>query len=86
MRIAKIAVRKVEKCWKLEYNNTLSEIEIEGGEILETLAERIREEGRKADKLETAKELIKRGVDKGIIASATGFPLEKIEELSAKVH
>ena len=53
---------------------------------METLAERIREEGRKADKLETAKELIKRGVDKGIIAGATGFPLEKIEELAAKAH
>jgi hypothetical protein len=35
MRIVKIAVRKVEKNLKLEYNNTLSEIEIEGGEILE---------------------------------------------------
>ena len=71
---------------KLEYNNTLSEIEIEGGEILEKIAKQLKEEGRKADKLETAKELIKRGVDKGIIASATGFPLEKIEELAAKVH
>jgi predicted transposase/invertase (TIGR01784 family) len=64
----------------------LGKSKIEGGEILETLAERIREEGRKADKLETAKELIKRGVDKGIIAGATGFSLEKIEELAAKVH
>jgi hypothetical protein len=59
---------------------------IEGGVIMETLAERIREEGRKADKLETAKELIKRGIDKGIIADATGFPPEKIEELAAKAH
>ena len=82
----KLVVRKVEKCLKLEYNNTLIETEIEGGGILETLAEQIREEGRKADKLETAKELIKRGVDKGIIAGATGFPLEKIEELAAKAH
>lgn len=53
---------------------------------METLAERIKEEGRKADKLETVKELIKRGIDKGIIAGATGFPLEKIEKLAAKVN
>lgn len=52
---------------------------------METLAERIREEGIKADKLETAKELIKRGVDKGVIADATGFPPEKIEKLAEKV-
>ena len=64
----------------------LEKSKIEGGEILETLAERIKEEGRKAAKLETVKELIKRGVDKGIIASATEFPLEKIEKLAAKVH
>jgi MoaA/NifB/PqqE/SkfB family radical SAM enzyme len=64
----------------------LEKSKIEGGVILETLAERIREEGRKADKLETAKELIKRGIDKGIIANATDFPLEKIEELAEKVN
>lgn len=54
--------------------------------MLETLAQRIKEEGRKADKLETAKELIKRGIDKDIIADATGLPLEKIEELAEQVH
>jgi predicted transposase/invertase (TIGR01784 family) len=70
----------------LKSNHSFENSKIEGGEILETLAERIREEGRKADKLETANELIKRGIDKGIIASATGFPLEKIEELAAKVN
>jgi hypothetical protein len=84
--LLKLAVRKVEKCLKLEYNNTLSEKEIEGGEILETIAKQLKDKGREAEKLETAKELIKKGVDKGIIAGATGFPLEKIEELAAKVH
>jgi hypothetical protein len=53
---------------------------------MESIGQRQRDKDREAEKLETAKELIQRGVDKGIIASATGFPLEKIEELAAKVH
>jgi len=69
----------------LNSTQSFEKSKIKGGEILETLAERIREEGIKADKLETAKELIKRGVDKGVIADATGFPPEKIEKLAEKV-
>lgn len=53
---------------------------------METLGQRLRDKGREDEKLETAKELIQRGVDKGIIASVTGFSLEKIEELAAEVH
>jgi predicted transposase/invertase (TIGR01784 family) len=80
----------------------LEESKIDGGEIMETLGQRLRNEGReegkkigyeegekkgeKNAKLKTAKELIKRGVDKDIIAGATGLPLEKVEELAAKMH
>ena len=64
----------------------LEKSKIEGGVIMETLAQRLRDEGREAEKLKTARELIKRGVDKDIIAGATGLPLEKIEKLAAKVH
>ena len=76
----------------------LEESKIEGGEIMPTLAKRLREEGRiegekrgekrgeKKGKLETARELIKRGVDINIIAEATGFPREEIEKLAATVH
>jgi predicted transposase/invertase (TIGR01784 family) len=64
----------------------LEKSKIKGGEIMETLGQRLREEGEKKAMLKTAKELIKRGVDKDIIASATGLPLEKIEELAAKAH
>ena len=53
---------------------------------METPAQRFREKGIKAEKLESAKELIKRGVDKDIIADATNFSLEKIEELAKKAH
>jgi predicted transposase/invertase (TIGR01784 family) len=72
----------------------LEKSKIEGGVIMETLAQRLREEGKKigyeegekAEKSKVAMELIRRGVDKDIIAGATGLPLEKIEELAEQVH
>jgi hypothetical protein len=45
-----------------------------------------KKEGKKEGKLETARELIKRGVDIGIIADATGFSREEIEKLAATIH
>jgi predicted transposase/invertase (TIGR01784 family) len=41
---------------------------------------------KKEGKLETARELIKRGVDINIIAEATGFSREEIEKLAEIVH
>jgi len=43
-------------------------------------------EGRKEEKLDTARRLIKRGVDMDIIAEATGFPKKEIEKLAETVH
>jgi len=43
-------------------------------------------EGRKEEKLDTARRLIKRGVDMDIIVEATGFPKKEIEKLAATVH
>jgi hypothetical protein len=45
-----------------------------------------KKEGIKEGKLETARELIKRGVDIGIIADATGISREEIEELATTIH
>jgi hypothetical protein len=42
--------------------------------------------GRKKGKEETAKELIKRGVDMDIIEGATGISREELERLASKVH
>jgi hypothetical protein len=42
--------------------------------------------GVKEGKLETARELVKNGVDITIIAKATGFPIKEIEKLAASVH
>ena len=64
----------------------LEESKIDGGEILETLGQRLRDEGREAEKLKIARELIKNGVDRDVIAGATGLPLEKIQELASKAH
>jgi predicted transposase/invertase (TIGR01784 family) len=72
----------------------LGKSKIDGGNIMETLAQQLRDEGRKIGieegmkegKLDTARELIKRGVDIDIIAEATGFSREELEELTEIVH
>jgi predicted transposase/invertase (TIGR01784 family) len=65
---------------------------------MQTLADRLRsegkeegkkegkEEGKKEGKLETARKLIERGVDMDIIVEATGFPKQEIEKLVDTVH
>jgi predicted transposase/invertase (TIGR01784 family) len=57
---------------------------------MQTLAQRLRKEGEKkgakAEKIRTAKELIKRGVAADIIAEATALPLKEIEKLGEKSH
>jgi predicted transposase/invertase (TIGR01784 family) len=75
-------------------NEMLGKSKIDGGNIMETLAQQLRNEGRKIGieegmkegKLDTARELIKRGVDIDIIAEATGFSREELEELTEIVH
>jgi predicted transposase/invertase (TIGR01784 family) len=76
----------------------LEESKINGGDIMQTLAQKLRKEGErigeergekrgeKRGKLETARELVKRGVDMGIIADATGLPRDEIEKLASTVH
>jgi len=72
----------------------LEESKIDGGEIMPTLAQRWRDEGRqegwqkgeKEGKMMTAKELIKRGVDINIIADATGFSIDELEKLVETAH
>ena len=61
---------------------------------MQTLADRLRsegekigrKEGKKEAKLETARKLIKRGVDMDIIVEATGLPKQEIEKLVETVH
>lgn len=88
----------------------LEKSKIEGGKIMETLAQRLRNEGKvigvkegikegmkegikegmkegiKEGKLDTARELIKRGIDINIIAEATGLPRETIEKLAGAIQ
>ena len=68
----------------------LEKSSVDGGNFMQTLADRLRnegkKEGKKEGKLETARRLIKRGVDMDIIAEATGFPRQEIEKLVATVH
>jgi predicted transposase/invertase (TIGR01784 family) len=58
-----------------------------GEEIGEERGEEIGEErGIEKGKLQTARKLVKRGVDIDIIAEATGFSREQIEKLTTEVH
>ena len=68
----------------------LEKSKIDGGNIMETLADRLRSEGKREGKREgkeeTAKELIKRGVDMDIIEGATGLSREELEKLASIVQ
>jgi predicted transposase/invertase (TIGR01784 family) len=41
-------------------------------------------EGKKIEKIEIAKKLIKKGIDLNIIAESTGLPREEIDELAVQ--
>jgi predicted transposase/invertase (TIGR01784 family) len=70
---------------KLEYNNTLSETEIEGGEILETLGQRLRAEGEKKgvkkEKLEIARRMLEDGFFIETIIKYTGLTEDEVKVL-----
>ena len=53
---------------------------------MQTLADRLRGEGKEEGKLETARKLIERGVDMDIIVEATGFSRQEIEKLVETIH
>jgi predicted transposase/invertase (TIGR01784 family) len=64
----------------------LEESHIDGGEVMQTLAQKLREEGREEERLNTARELVKNGVDINIISRVTGFSIEQIEKLATSVN
>jgi len=80
----------------------LDESKIDGGEIMQTLAQQMKEEfreefmqtmapelekkGMEKKAKETAKELIKRGVDMDIIEGATGISRKELEKMASKVQ
>jgi len=80
----------------------LDESKIDGGEIMPTLAQQMKEEfmqtlgpqlkdegkkeGMEEKAKETAKELIKRGVDMDIIQDATGLSREELEKIASIGH
>ncbi len=45
-----------------------------------------KKEGMKEGKLEVAIEMLKKGLDKDLIATVTGFPKNRIDELTAETH
>jgi predicted transposase/invertase (TIGR01784 family) len=69
-----------------QLGKTLEECKIEGGDMMQTLAQQLKREGKKEEKLNIARELVKNGVDINIIARSTGLPLDKIEKLASMVQ
>lgn len=80
-----------------DYKNVVKQVKTaypEGGEAAMTLIEvfkeegmvegmaKGREEGREAEKAEVAKNALKKGMDKDLIADLTGLPREKIEKIA----
>ncbi|MCP4705516.1 MAG: hypothetical protein GY865_13025, partial [candidate division Zixibacteria bacterium] len=66
-------IAKIEEEEKMPYVTTWERIARKEG----------KEDGVKEEKRKTVINLLKEGVDKKIISSATGFPIKKIEELAA---
>jgi len=89
-----IYISETKNIGRDQLKKMLEKSKIDGGEIMQTLADRLRSEGIKEGKkigveetkLETTRKLIKRGVDMNIIAEATGFSKEEIEKLAETVH
>ena len=52
-------------------------------EFMQTLGPQLKDEGKKEKARETAKELIKRGVDMDIIEAATGLSREELKKIAA---
>ncbi|MCP4694923.1 MAG: hypothetical protein GY859_43245, partial [Desulfobacterales bacterium] len=65
-------IAKIEEDYKMPYVTTWERM--------------AKEDGVKEEKRKTVINLLKEGVDKTIIANATGFPLNKIEELAAEAR
>jgi DNA-binding phage protein len=53
---------------------------------METIGPQLKDEGKKEKAIETAKELIKRGVDMDIIEGATGLSREELEKMASIVQ
>ncbi len=75
---------RLEEESKMSYVTSWERIARKEG-IKEGVKEGVKE-GERKGKLETARELIKRGVDINIIIEATGFPREEIEKLAVDAH
>lgn len=54
---------------------------IKGGDVVMTMADKLRQEGRQEGKIETAKELIKIGLDVKQIAQATKLSIDEINKI-----
>ncbi|MCP5104867.1 MAG: hypothetical protein GY950_15885 [bacterium] len=77
-------IAKLEEDYKMPYVTSWERMaKEEGVKIGEERGVKI---GEKRGKLETARELVKRGVDTNTIAAATGFSREEIEKLAQTIH
>ncbi len=59
----------------------LKESKIDGGDFMQTLAQQLREEGKNENMKETAKRMLKKGLDMDTIVEITGLKASEIEKL-----
>lgn len=88
-------VSQTQEISRDQLKKMLNESRIDGGEIMPTLAQQMKEEfmqtlgsqlkdeGKKEKAKETAKELIKRGIDMDIIEGATGISREELDKMAS---
>ncbi len=65
-----------------ELGKMLTESQMNGGDIMPTLAQRWVKEGKKLEKVKIAKKLIKKGIDLNIIAESTGLSRQEVEKMA----
>ncbi len=61
----------------------LEESKIAGGEMMQTLAQRLEEKGERNKAVETAKRMLNKGFDPDMITELTGLGKEEIKKLSS---
>jgi predicted transposase/invertase (TIGR01784 family) len=65
----------------MELKKMLEESKIDGGEIMETLGQRLRDEGEKKAKLETTKRMLEDGLSIESIVKYTGLTEDEVKAL-----
>jgi predicted transposase/invertase (TIGR01784 family) len=82
--VTRKVIKYISQTHKISFDRLekmLKESKIDGGEIMQTLAQQLREEGKKENTKETAKRMLEKGLDMDTIVEITGLKPSDIEKL-----